>query len=141
MTKVELILVEDNPADADMTREIIAETGRDVQVTVVENGERSLEVIQDKMKGEPTGPILVLLDLKLPKGDGLEVLSHIRTSFSKDALGVVILTGSQHPQDRIRATELAVDHFLTKPIDMDEFARLVVKLKEILISFEQIPAH
>lgn len=140
MTRVELVLVEDNPADADLTMEIIAETGCAVQVTVTENVERAQEVIREKMKDGSIGPVLVLLDLKLPKGDGLEILTFIRHSFSKDALEVVVLTGSQHPQDRIRATELSVDNFFIKSIDIEEFAELVVKLKEILISLGQVRA-
>ncbi len=82
-------------------------------------------------------PMLVVLDLKLPKRDGLEVLKFIRSSCSKDALKVVILAGSQHPLDRTRAMELSVDHFLIKPIGMDEFDGLVATLKQIIASMEQ----
>jgi two-component system response regulator len=137
MTAVETILVDDNPGDVAMTQEILAETGCELQLTIAEDGEKAMEVINETMRKASTRPVLVLLDLKLPKHDGLEVPSFIRSSFPVGALKVVVLTGSQHPQDRLRALELAADHILSKPIDMNDYSGLVSTLKEIITSLEE----
>ena len=128
-----ILLVEDNPADARLTEEIISETCCSVSISVVRDGDEAIKTI-DRMYRDGRMPSLILLDLKLPKRGGLEVLKHIRRLDKCRDVKVAILTGSLLPEDRMGANELKADAYLIKPMTIGEFGEIAAALKSLIMT-------
>ncbi len=129
--QIPILLVEDNTADARLTEEILMETNCEVSVSIIRDGEEAIRTI-DSMCETGNVPHLILLDLKLPKIGGLEVLKHIRQVEGCRGVRVAILTGSLLPEDRIRASELRADAYLVKPMSSEEFKEVTAALKSLI---------
>ncbi len=129
MKRITVLLVEDNPADVCLAEEMIQDTGLNVEIIVAEDGQQALDFFEDKSEK----PDLVLLDLKLPKVGGLEVLRFIREEDGSETK-VVILTGSLLHEDRKTADELGVDTYLIKPNSLVQLEQTTFVLKEIMSS-------
>ena len=130
---VEIILVEDNPADVEMTLEALRERNLANKVCVLKDGAEALDYIMNSIDCRPgreddQRPKVVLLDIKLPKVNGLEVLRRIRSDERTKALPVVILTSSNEERDRIASYKLGVNSHVVKPVDFDDFARAVAEI-------------
>jgi CheY-like chemotaxis protein len=126
-----ILLVEDSPNDVELTLEALKDARLANDVVVVRDGAEALEYLF--CKGAYTGrndgdPAVVLLDLKLPKVDGLEVLSRIRREHGNPHLPVVILTSSREEQDVVRGYQLGVNAFVVKPVGFQEFFRAIQDL-------------
>ena len=120
-----ILVVEDNPADVYLLREALSLEGKQVDLTVVIDGEQALKYVQRKGEFEgATTPDLVVLDLNLPKSDGGDVLRCIREDSNYAGVPVVVLTSSDSPRDRKTIESLGADRFITKPSDLDEFMAL-----------------
>ena len=139
-----ILLVEDNPKDAELTLAALARCQLLNDVTHVRDGVEALEYLrcegryQDAMHG---GPVVVLLDLKLPKLTGLEVLREIRTDPAISSTPVVMLTSSREEQDLIRSYELGVNAFVVKPVDFKEFLEAIQGLGMFWGITNQPPPH
>ena len=120
-----ILLVEDNPDDVALTLRALKKNNILNQVVVAEDGDKALEYLFGT--GEFAGrnvkslPAVVLLDLKLPKVDGLEVLRRLRADERTNLLPVVILTSSKEEQDVIAGYELGANSYIRKPVDFDRF--------------------
>ncbi len=125
---INILLVEDNPADVRIVQEMIQDAELDAQLTIAKDGDEALSYLNDGAER----PDLVLVDLKLPKLGGLDLLKFIKEDGLK--IKVVILTGSIYDMDRKEAHKLGVDTYLIKPISMAEFDRTTLVLKEIMSS-------
>jgi len=130
---VEIILVEDNPADVEMTLDALKERNLANKVRVLRDGAEALAYIMNNVdcrpgKADEHRPKLILLDLKLPKVDGLEVLRRIRADDRTKSVPVVILTSSNEERDRIDGYSLGVNSYVVKPVDFAEFARAVKEI-------------
>jgi CheY-like chemotaxis protein len=128
-----ILLVEDNPHDARLIRELLDETGLPLDITTVSDGEKAIMMMEQVIEGG-RGPDLVLLDLNLPKKNGHEVLEFIR---SKEAIAhacVVIYTGSRSPDDDRRARRNKVNGYLVKPMGAKEMDVTIQELNKILIT-------
>ena len=127
-----ILLVEDNRDDAELTRLALLEGKVTNELVWVHDGEEALEWIH--CKGKYTGrdcgllPAVVLLDLKLPKIDGLEVLQQIRATPITRRLPVVILTSSREEQDLIRGYDLGANSYIRKPVDFEQFTHTIKEL-------------
>ncbi len=124
--------MEDNPDDEELTLRCFRDSKIANEVIVARDGEEALDILfgrgpEREAKG-PLLPQLVLLDLKLPRMDGLEVLREIRSQPSTRRLPVVILTSSVEDRDRISAYELGVNSYVRKPVDFGEFAEAARQL-------------
>ncbi len=120
-----ILVVEDNPADVYLLREALSLEGKQVDLTVVIDGEQALKYVQRKGEFENASPPdLVVLDLNLPKSDGGDVLRCIRKEGDYAGVPVVVLTSSDSPRDRKTIESLGADRFITKPSDLDEFMAL-----------------
>jgi len=126
---IEVLLVEDSAADARLTREVLKGGAVANRLTVVTDGAEALSYLRREGRyRDARRPDVVLLDLNLPKMDGREVLDHIRTDRALDGIPVVILTTSGAERDIAGAYEGRANSYLQKPVDPNEFARIVAGL-------------
>jgi CheY-like chemotaxis protein len=126
-----ILLVEDNPHDLELTLIALEKSQLANEVIVVRDGAEALDYLYargDYAERQKGNPAVVLLDLKLPKVDGLEVLREIRTTPDLRPLPVVMLTSSREEQDLIRSYELNVNAYVVKPVDFKEFVRAISDL-------------
>jgi CheY-like chemotaxis protein len=135
MTKtyeVEILLVEDNPNDIELTLRALKKRNLANKVHVVKDGAEALEFIFG------TGiyaerninhiPKVILLDLKLPKVDGLEVLRRVKSDERTKVIPVVVLTSSKEESDLVESYKLGANSYITKPVDFDKFAQIVSEM-------------
>lgn len=126
-----ILLVEDNPHDLELTLIALEKSQLANEVIVVRDGAEALDYLHargDYAERQKGNPAVVLLDLKLPKVDGIEVLREVRTTQELRGLPVVMLTSSREEQDLIRSYELNVNAYVVKPVDFKEFVRAISDL-------------
>jgi two-component system response regulator len=141
---VEIILVEDNPADVEMTLDALQERNLANKVHVLRDGAEALAYIMNNVdcrpgKADEHRPKLILLDLKLPKIDGLEVLRRIRADDRTKSVPVVILTSSNEERDRVEGYKLGANSYVVKPVDFDDFARAVAEIGCYWVVMNELP--
>lgn len=139
-----ILLVEDNPKDAELTLAALARCQLLNDVTHVRDGVEALEYLRCQGRYEGAmhgGPVVVLLDLKLPKLNGLEVLKEIRTDRALSSTPVVMLTSSREEQDLVRSYEMGVNAFVVKPVDFKEFLEAIQGLGMFWGITNQPPPH
>jgi CheY-like chemotaxis protein len=139
-----ILLVEDNPKDAELTLAALARCQLLNEVTHVRDGVEALEYLRTQGRYEGAmhgGPVVVLLDLKLPKLNGLEVLKEIRGDATISSTPVVMLTSSREEQDLVRSYELGVNAFVVKPVDFKEFLEAIQGLGMFWGITNQPPPH
>ncbi len=130
---VEILLVEDNPNDVELTLHAFKSNHVNNLIYVVRDGAEALEYIFCKGQYEDrkieNSPKLILLDLKLPKVDGMEVLRKIRSDDRTKSIPVVILTSSDEERDVIESYKLGVNSYIRKPVNFEKFSGVVKDLK------------
>lgn len=141
---IEIILVEDNPADVEMTLDALKERNLANKVHVLRDGAEALSYIMNNVdcrqgQADANRPKVILLDLKLPKVDGLEVLRRIRADDRTKSVPVVILTSSDEERDRIEGYKLGANSYVVKPVDFDDFARAVTELGCYWVLMNELP--
>ena len=123
-----ILLVEDNPHDLELTLIALSKSQLANEVVVARDGAEALDYLHrrgefaDRQQGSPA---VILLDLKLPKVDGLEVLKEIRSTEGLKPVPVVMLTSSKEEQDVVRSYALGVNAYVVKPVDFNEFVRAI----------------
>jgi two-component system response regulator len=132
MDKKIILLVEDNPDDVDLTLKAFEKNGIANKVDVVEDGAEALDYLfargRYSTRAQEKLPTVVLLDLKLPKVDGLEVLQSIRADQRTKLLPVVVLTSSELEQDVVDSYNLGANSYVRKPVDFKQFTKAVREL-------------
>jgi CheY-like chemotaxis protein len=123
-----ILLIEDNPVDIDLTLRAFARRKLRNRIEVARDGEEALQFVDRWQAGE-TPPVLVLLDLKLPKVDGLEVLRRIKSQSKFSALPVIVLTSSAEDRDIKRAYEVGANSYIVKPVEFDKFMEVAGQLE------------
>lgn len=141
---VEVLLVEDNAADAELTMRVLQRQRIINHVRWVKDGAEAIQFLfGDPQAGqEPaqcTRPRMILLDLKLPKIDGLEVLRRIKRDPAMAAVPVVIMTSSKEEQDLVESYRLGVNSYVVKPVDYTAFAESVLQLGRYWLVVNQTP--
>jgi CheY-like chemotaxis protein len=126
-----ILLVEDNPNDLELTLVALDKSQLANEVIVARDGQEAIDYLT--CEGEwkeraPGNPAVILLDLKLPKIDGLEVLDMIRSNASLKSVPVVMLTSSREEQDLVRSYELGVNAYVVKPVEFAEFVEAISDL-------------
>ena len=138
-----ILLVEDNPDDIELTVRALKRTGLTNQIVTMRNGAQALDYLHRKgdYLNRPDGqPALILLDVKLPLVDGLEVLGQIKSDPDLKSLPVVMLTSSRQERDVMQAYKLGVNSYICKPTDFAEFQQVVNTLGRYWFRTVELPA-
>jgi two-component system, chemotaxis family, response regulator Rcp1 len=138
---VEILLVEDNPADARLTREVFEGGRLSTHLNVVSDGEQALAFLRrEGIYESAPRPKLVLLDLNLPRKDGREVLEELKSDPRLCRIPVIVLTTSAAQTDIMRAYELQANCFITKPLDLDEYFAVVRSIEDFWLATARLPS-
>jgi two-component system, response regulator len=123
---VEVLLIEDNPEDADLTIRVLKKHHLANNLVHLQDGEAAIDFLF--AEGSNNVPRLILLDLKMPKVDGIEVLKKIKNDHQKKMIPVVILTSSKEERDVIESYKLGVNAYIVKPVEFEKFVEAVAQL-------------
>ena len=135
-----ILLIEDNPDDAFITERAMTRGGIKNKLIVVNDGEMGINYLKKEGKFmDVISPILILLDLKMPKVDGFEVLKVIKKDKTLKKIPVIILTTSDRDKDIDRAFQLGCNSYLVKPVNFETFIQTVSKLNEYWLTLSKIP--
>ena len=138
-----ILLVEDNPSDIELTKRALAKKNITNDVFVVEDGKSALDFLWGR--GEFSGrevsqmPTVILLDLKMPKVNGLEVIQQIRSDLRTKRIPIVILTSSQEEEDLCTAYDLGANSYIRKPVDFMQFAEVIALLGYYWLELNEPP--
>jgi CheY-like chemotaxis protein len=139
---IEILLVEDNPADVRLTREIFENGDDRTRLNVVSDGEQAMSFLRrEGPYAASPRPQLVLLDLNLPRKDGREVLEELKADVRLCRIPVVVLTTSGAESDISRSYELHANCYITKPVDLDEFFQVVGAIKDFWLASARLPSN
>lgn len=139
---IEILMVEDNPGDVRLTREALKDGKVLNALHVVEDGVAALDFLHRRPPYEnAVRPDLVLLDLNLPKLDGRQVLAAIKSDPVLKVIPVVVLTTSEAEEDILSAYQLAANCYVTKPVDLHQFNRIVQAIEGFWLTVVKLPPH
>ncbi len=137
---IEILMVEDSPADVELTIEAFRDAKMLNKIHVVEDGEEAMEFLRRQGRfADAPRPDLVLLDLNLPRKDGREVLEEIKKDPSLKRIPVVVLTTSESERDILRAYDLHVNAYITKPVDLGQFAKIIEAVENFWLTVVKLP--
>lgn len=138
---IDVLLIEDNPGDQELTREALKRGRINNTLHVVDDGEDAMAFL--RQQGEYAGvvrPGLILLDLNLPKMDGREVLKQIKQDHSLKTIPVVVLTTSESERDVLQSYQLNANCYLTKPVEFKDFIEVISVLEQFWFTLVKLPA-
>jgi chemotaxis family two-component system response regulator Rcp1 len=139
---LEILLVEDNPGDVDLTKASLRRSKISNRLIVAKDGEEALTIL--RRNGHEAGgtlPDLILLDLNLPKRSGAEVLAEIKQDPALRRIPVVIMTSSKAEEDIVRSYDLHANCYVTKPVDLEQFRNVVKALTEFWFALVKLPSN
>jgi len=137
---IEILLVEDNPGDVRLTQEAFRENDINNKLNVVNNGQEAMYYLRREGEYKDAArPGLILLDLNLPRKDGREVLAEIKSDSTLQQIPVVILTTSESDDDILKTYSLHANCFITKPVDMQEFVKVVEAVEKFWLAIVKLP--
>ena len=143
MSQVDILLVEDNPYDAELTHRVLKSKGLAKKLVTCSDGVEALDFLfgEGSYAGRNPAerPRVILLDLKLPRINGLEVLQRIKSDDRTRTIPVVILTSSQEERDIARSYDLGVNSYAVKPVEFDKFFQTVGELGCYWLSLNKVP--
>ena len=139
----EILLVEDNPQDAELTIRALRKNNLANQIHIAEDGEEALDYIfckgQYSERLFTKSPKVIFLDLKLPKISGLEVLERLKSDLTTKTLPIVVITSSRENPDIKRAYELGVNSYVVKPVDFDDFSNAMAQTGLFWLLVNEVP--
>jgi two-component system, chemotaxis family, response regulator Rcp1 len=137
---IQILMVEDNPDDTELTMEALKDAKVGNILKVVKDGEEALAYLrgEGQYQGSPR-PDLILLDLNMPRKDGREVLKEIKTHPSLRRIPVVILTTSQAEEDILNTYDLHANCYITKPVDFNQFLKVVRSIEDFWLTVVKLP--
>ncbi len=136
----DFLLVEDNPGDVRLTQEALKNHKVKNNLHVVTDGEEAMDFLhrRGKYQNAPR-PDIILLDLNLPKKDGREVLAEIKSDPDLKTIPVVVITSSEAEQDIVKSYNLNANCYVTKPVDLDQFIKVVQSVKDFWLTIVKLP--
>jgi len=142
VSPIEVLLIEDSAADARLTKEALKEEKMHINLNVASDGVEAMMFLRREGKFVTAlRPDLILLDLNLPKKDGREVLKEIKNDDNLKSIPVVILTISKAEEDVFKTYNLHANCFITKPIDLDQFSKVVKSIKDFWLTVVKLPPN
>jgi len=137
---IEILLVEDNPGDARLTKEALQQSKVRNALHLAKDGEEALQFLrrEGRFANAPT-PDMILLDLNLPRRDGREVLEEIKVDPKLMHIPVVVLTSSEAEEDVLRSYRLHANCFITKPVDLEQLTRVVHGIEQFWFTLVRLP--
>lgn len=139
---VEILLVEDDPADELLVQEALRNNSVPVDLNVVEDGDEALAYLHGQLPYvDAIRPDLILLDLKMPRVNGLDVLAQLKADPELRRIPVIVLSTSDAPEDITRAYDLQASAYLTKPQDLGEYRSVMDALKRFCVGVIRLPPH
>jgi len=139
---IEILLVEDNPGDVRLTIEALKDGKVYNNLHVAKNGVEALAFLhQTGQYAQVPRPDLILLDLNLPKKDGREVLTEIKADPKLKQIPVIILTTSDTDEDILKTYELHANSFVTKPVDLEQFIKVIKAIEDFWLTVVKLPVH
>ena len=142
MSPLDVLLVEDSPADVRLTKEALKEEKMYMNLHVVGDGVEAMQFLRKEGKFQnAVRPDLILLDLNLPKKDGREVLKELKSDDSLKTIPVVVLTVSKAEEDVLKTYNLHANCYITKPIDLNQFSCVVKSIKEFWLTIVKLPPN
>ena len=140
LEKIKILLVEDNPADADLTRETLENSKILSELNVVCDGIEAMAYLRRQGKyAEASRPDLILLDLNLPCKDGREVLADLKADPALRRIPVIVLTSSETEEDVFKSYDLQASAYVTKPVDLAGFGKIVKAIEGFWFSVVTFP--
>jgi chemotaxis family two-component system response regulator Rcp1 len=137
---IEILLIEDNPGDVRLTKEVLMEGKVRNHLKVVGDGVQAMAFLRrENNYAEAPRPDLILLDLNLPKKDGREVLQEIKADDQLKRIPVVVLTTSEADEDILRSYDLSANCYITKPVDLDQFIRVIRSIETFWLTIVSLP--
>ena len=137
---IEILLVEDNPGDVRLTQEAARETKVHNNMHIVSNGTDAMAFLHREGRfGSVPRPDLILLDLNMPGLDGREVLRRVKSDEQLRRIPVVIITSSQAEEDILRAYDLQASCYVTKPVDLEQFIKVVKSIENFWLTIVKLP--
>ena len=137
---IEILLVEDNPADVRLTVEVLKETKVRNTLTVAADGIEALDLLRRIGRyTHAVRPDLILLDLNLPRKDGRQVLAEIKADLDLRRIPVVILTSSKAEEDIVKSYNLYANCYVTKPVDLEQFVKVVKSIEDFWLTIVKLP--
>ena len=137
---IQVLLVEDNPGDARLTRIALEDGKVHINLSIVDDGVEAMAFLRKQtVYAASPHPDLILLDLNLPKKDGREVLAEIKADQTLKRIPVVILTTSQAEEDIIKAYNLCANCYISKPVDFDQFVKIVQSIEDFWFTIVKLP--
>ena len=142
MNPIEILLVEDNSGDVRLTQEALKEAKVHNHLTVASDGVDALAILRKQGNYDAAAtPDNILLDLNLPKISGTEVLAQIKNDKALKQIPVVIVTSSKAEEDVAKSYNLHANCYVTKPIDLDQFIKMVRSIEDFWFTIVRLPAH
>ncbi|HEX2619717.1 MAG TPA: response regulator [Phototrophicaceae bacterium] len=142
MQPIEILLVEDNPGDARLTREALKDSKMNNNLSVVEDGVEAIEFLRRiGQYADAPRPDIILLDLNLPRKDGREVLQEIKADNDLKRIPVVVLTTSDDERDILSTYDLHANCYITKPVNLNRFIEIVKSIEGFWFSIVKLPRH
>lgn len=139
---IEILLIEDSPSDADLTTETLSEAKILNNLHVVEDGVEAMAFLRRERQFEDAPrPDLILLDLNLPRKDGSEVLSEIKSDPDLAVIPVVVLTTSAAEEDILKSYKLHANCYVTKPVGLEEFIRIIKLIEFFWLAAVKLPPN
>ena len=137
---IRILLVEDDPADVELTVETLEDSKISIHLDVVNNGEEALAFLRKEGEFAEAGrPDLLLLDLNMPRMDGRQVLRHVKSDDRLRTIPVVVLTTSSAEEDVARSYYEGANCYITKPVGLDEFAKVVRTIEDFWFTVVRLP--
>ena len=137
-----ILLAEDDPKDAQLTTRALSEAQTPGEIVIARDGAEALEHLRNSERGHlDHRPCVVLLDLKMPKLDGLEVLRQIKNDPQLRTIPVVMLTSSRQDKDVAESYQLGANAYVVKPVSFDEFRRAMKEVGSFWATINELPPH
>lgn len=141
LNPIKLFLVEDNPADVDLTRLALEENRLQFYLEVACDGEEAIRYLRRLDEPGQTLPDLIILDLNVPKINGLEVLKLVKSNQRTQSIPVIMLTTSEAHADKINCYENYANCYITKPLDFEDFIEVIREIKAFWLDVANLPNY